>query len=199
MNYISNIIDFLNKYVKQLKIFLLLLSLSSIIVYFSPIDTYKEFGTLSWIFLIIVMLVRPLRDIFRKCKIFSFLAKFRREMWILVWVFWIAHTLGFALIMQYPDWILWLFTDEYVWKFGWMLFWWMLAFLVSIPLLLTSNLFSIKLLWKNWKRLQYLAYAMFPLVAIHIYMIKWEFWPLIPVIIWVILLIIAHLKNKKIK
>jgi hypothetical protein len=59
---------------------LLSLSLASIIVYFYPVDTYKEFGTLSWIFLIIVMIIRPLRDIFPKCKIFGFLAKFRREM-----------------------------------------------------------------------------------------------------------------------
>ena len=98
-------INLLNKYVKHIKIFLVLLSLSSIIVYFNPVDSYKEFGNLSWIFLIIVMIIRPLRDIFSKCKIFSFLAKFRREMWILVWVFWIAHTIWFALLMEYENWI----------------------------------------------------------------------------------------------
>lgn len=195
---IEKIINFLNKYIKHLKIFLLLLSLSSIIVYFSPVDTYKEFGTLSWVFLIIVMLVRPLRDIFTKCKLFSFLAKFRREMWILVWVFGIAHTVWYIILMQYKSYFD-IFTDSFVWNPKFMLFWWMLAFLVSIPLLLTSNWFFTRILWKNWKRLQYLAYAMFPLVAIHIFMIEKDFWPLIPVIAWIILLVIAHLKNKKIK
>lgn len=57
-------INLLNKYVKHIKIFLVLLSFSSIIVYFNPVDSYKEFGNLSWIFLIIVMIIRPLRDIF---------------------------------------------------------------------------------------------------------------------------------------
>lgn len=192
-------INLLNKYVKHIKIFLILLSLSSIIVYFNPVDSYKEFGNLSWIFLIIVMIIRPLRDIFSKCKIFSFLAKFRREMWILVWVFWIAHTIGFALLMEYENWILWLFSDEYVWKFDWMMFWWMLAFLVSIPLLITSNWFFTRILGKNWKKLQYLAYLMFPFVAIHIALIEKEIWPFIPVIAWIVLLIIAFIKNRKSK
>ena len=47
----------------------------------------------------------------------------------------------------------------------------MLAFLVSIPLLITSNALSTKILGKNWKILQRLSYAMFILVAIHIYLI----------------------------
>lgn len=190
-------INLLNKYVKHIKIFLVLLSFSSIIVYFNPVDSYKEFGNLSWIFLIIVMIIRPLRDIFSKCKIFSFLAKFRREMWILVWVFWIAHTIWFALLMEYENWVLGLFSDEYVWKFDWMMFWWMLAFLVSIPLLITSNWFCTRILGKNWKRLQYLAYLMFPFVAIHIALIEKEIWPFIPVIAWIVLLVIATIKNKK--
>ncbi len=196
MEYINKIFDFLNKYVKQLKIFLLLFSLSSIYVYFEPMQTYTSFWSLSWFFLIVVMYIRPLRDLFPKCKLLNFAAKFRREMWILVWIFGIAHVLWFAIISQYEAWVFGVFTDSYVWQYSWMLFWGMLAFLVSLPLLITSNWISTKILWKHWKTLQKLSYLMFPFVAIHIYLIEKDFWPLIPVIFWIILLVIAHFKNK---
>jgi NAD(P)H-flavin reductase/rubredoxin len=75
----------------------------------------------------------------------------------------------------------------------------MLALIISIPLLLTSNWFFTKFLWKNWKTLQRLSYPMFALVAIHIYMIWWEIWPIIAVIVWFIIINIAFFKNKKIK
>lgn len=184
----------MNIYVKHIKTLLLLVGLSSIIVWFYPMDTYKEFWSISWYILIAVMLMRPLRDIFQKCRLFSFLLKFRREMWILVWIFWVAHVLWFTKMMEYS--VLGLFQDEYVWKASGMLFWWMLAFLVSLPLLITSNGLSTKLLWKHWKTLQRLSYAMFVLVAIHIFMIEKDVWPLVPVVLWIILFVIAYFKNK---
>lgn len=185
----------MNRYVKHIKTLLLLTTLSSLIVWFYPMDTYKEFGSIAWFILIVVMFVRPLRDLFPKCKIFSFLLKFRRELWILVWVFGIAHTLWFAKMMDYSA--LGLFQDEYVWKASGMLFWGMLALLVSIPLLVTSNGISTKLLWKHWKTLQRLSYAMFVLVAIHIFMIHKDIGPFIPVVVWIVLFIVAYFKNKK--
>lgn len=188
----------MNKYLKYIKFFLIFLALFSIIVFFYPIETFKEFWEISWYLLIVVMLVRPLNDIFPKCRIFSFLLKFRRELWILVWFSALAHTIGYIKIMQYDN-IFWVFTDSNTWNVKWLIFWGMLALIVCIPLLLTSNWLSTKLLWKNWKTLQRGAYLMFALVAIHIYIVNWKIWPIIVITIWFILFSISYFKNNRTK
>lgn len=186
----------MNKYIKYIKIGLLLSSLSSLLVILSPSWFYKESWFLARALLVVVMFIRPVKDIFPKCKLFIYLLKFRRELWILVWVFWLAHAVWYVIMMSYSN-LLWFFTDSFTWDYTGLLFWWMLALLVSIPLLLTSNSFSTKLLWKNWKLLQRLSYFMFVFVAIHIYMIRWEIWPVFVVIVWFIIFNIAYFKNKK--
>jgi len=186
----------MNKYIKYIKVVLLLFSLSSLLVILSPSWFYKEFWSLARALLVVVMFIRPVKDIFPKCKLFIYLLKFRRELWILVWVFWLAHAVWYVIMMSYSN-IFWIFIDSFTWDYTGLLFWGMLALLVSIPLLLTSNSFFTKLLWKNWKLLQRLSYLMFVFVAIHIYMIRWEIWPVIVVLIWFILFNIAYYQNKK--
>lgn len=193
---INTYITFLNKYIWFIKTLLISLSLISLIVWFYPFETYKDFWNISWILLLIVMFMRPLRDIFPKCKMITFLLKFRRELWILVWVFWIAHVVWFIQINEYTHFYD-LFFDQYNWKYQFYKFWWMLAFIVSIPLLFTSNWFFTHLLWKYWKTLQRLSYFMFITVAVHIFLIKWELLPLLFVWIWAGLCIGAYFKNKK--
>lgn len=188
----------MNKIITYLKTIIVMFSLLSIIVIFYPFETYKEFWSISWSLLLIVMFLRPFKDIFPKCKIFRFLLKFRREVAILVWVFWIAHVIWYIKIAWYES-IFEIFTDKYVWNYKWMLFWWMLWFLVSIPLLITSNWFFTHLFWKYWKTLQRLSYFMFLFVAVHIFLIEWEIWTLVIFWIWLILFIIAYFKNNKIK
>ncbi len=186
----------LNKNTFLIKKLLILSSLISVIVLFFPQETYKDLWNISWILLIIVMFVRPLKEIFNKCKLFSFLLKFRRELWILVWIFWIAHSIWYFILMKYSS--IWeIFADKYLWNPAWLLFWGILALMVSIPLLLTSNNFFVKLLGKKWKPLQRLSYAMFILVAIHIFMIRWEFLPLLVIWIWLFLLVFVYIKKKK--
>lgn len=193
----------MNKIIKTIKLVLLLLTLSSLIVFFFPKETYKEFGEYSWFLLIIVMFVRPLRDIFPKCKIFWFVSKFRRELWILVWVFGLAHGIGSFLDQKLLFWdgrsYIEMFLDPYVWNYTGYMFWWMLAAIVSIPLLITSNGVATSLLGKNWKHLQRLAYFMFFFVGIHIYFIKRESWVFVLLSAWLVLWIIAWIKNKKSK
>ncbi len=141
------------------------------------------------------MSIRPLNDIFPKCKIFSFLMKFRREIWILVWIFALTHFIWYVKIIQYDS-IFGIFTDSNTWNYKGLIFWGMLALIISIPLLLTSNWIFVKLLWKNWKYLQKWAYFMFPLVWIHIFMIEKDMWPLVVITAWFILFSIAFIKNK---
>lgn len=190
----------MNKIIKPIKLLLIILSLSFIVVFFFPRETYKDFWEYAWFILILVMFIRPISDIFPKCKIFSFLLKFRREFWILVWVFWLAHWLGSfidqKILLQNSKTYIELFLDPYVWKYTGNMFWGILAWAVSIPLLLTSNWISVSLLWKHWKTLQRFSYVMFVFVWLHIYFIKKEIWPLIIIWVWLILWIIAFIKNK---
>ncbi len=187
----------MNKYIKYIKILLVLTSVSWILALIDPM-TFKEFWSISWALLIIVMFIRPISNIFPKCKLFSFVWKFRRELWILVWMFWIAHVVWYIKLMQYPT-FYWFFTDFSIWNVSGMLFWWMMWFLVSIPLLVTSNSFATRLFWKHWKTLQRLAYFMFVFVWLHIYLIEKDIWPLVVVWFWILLWIIALIKNKKTK
>jgi len=73
----------------------------------------------------------------------------------------------------------------------------MFGFLVSIPLLITSNWISVWLLWKKWKGLQRLSYLMFIFVALHIFLIKKEIWSLIIVWVWFLLYVFAFIKSRK--
>jgi len=138
-----------------------------------------------------------------KWKIFSFILKFRRELAILVWVFWLAHGIGafmdYKILINNSKTYVEILFEPYVWKFSWYMFWWMLALIVSIPLLITSNWLSTKKLWKHWKTLQRLSYFMFVFVAIHIFLIKWEVLPLYIIWTWIIVFTLAYFKNKKLK
>ncbi len=189
----------MNKSVKIIKLILLILSFLSLYV-FIDVETYSLMWKISWLFLIIVMIIRPLKDIFPKCRLFSFLLKFRRELAIIVWNYWVAHWVW--AILSYYNLIWWektylqIIFDGYTWNPAWYMFWWMLSIIVCIPLLLTSNAFSTKKMWKYWKNLQRLAYLMFVLVWIHIYVFNKEIWTLITLWIWGVLFIIAFIKNK---
>lgn len=190
----------MNKYIKIIKLLLIIFSLSSIAVFFMPTELFKDFWNISWYFLLLVMFIRPIHDIFPKCKIFSFLLKFRREYGILMAVFAIAHWIWafmmykwYAPEKSYVE----MFFESYVWDYAWYMFWWMIAWIISIPLLITSNWISTQIMWKHWKTLQRLSYFVFIFTAIHIYLIKKEIWPLIIILLWWIIFTWAYYKKKK--
>lgn len=189
----------MNKVLKYIKLTLIIFSFSALIVFFLPRETYKDFWKIAWYLLIIVMLVRPLSDIFTKCKILNLILKIRRELWILSAVFWIAHTMGaFILYMeriQYTKSYLEIMVEPYMWTYDKLLFW-MLAFLVSIPLLITSNWLFTSLLGKYWKTLQRLSYLMFTFVTLHIYFLKGKISALFILGAWIIVYIFAFVKKK---
>jgi rubredoxin/ferredoxin-NADP reductase len=131
------------------------------------------------------------------------LLKFRREFWILMAVFAISHWIWAFMMYKeiVPDKTYFdILTESYIWDYKWYLFWWIIATILTIPLLITSNWISVSIMWKHWKTLQRLSYIIFPAAAVHIAIIDKkhiEIGPLIVVWIWVILWFIAYLKNKK--
>ncbi len=155
------------KYSKYIKYAILSLSIFSLFVIFEP-RSYKEFWEYSWILLLIILFIRPFRDIFPKCRLFTSIMIFRRELWILAWIFAIMHGIWYFLEKEGFS----LLLDQNTWSLSWYLWWGMIAWIVTFPLLFTSNNFALKNLWfKNWKIIQRFAYLMFLFTAIHIALI----------------------------
>lgn len=184
------------KYLNIIKKILLFVSFSSLLVLFFPKDLFWRYWEIAWKMLLVIMFASPLFSIFPKCKIFSFIMSLRKELGIIIWVFAIAHVAGYFLFKK-----LWIdfFLNPIMWDpthyFGWGTF----ALLVTIPLLITSNNYSMKLLGKKWKKLQYLAYFMLIFTAIHIALVDNEkILPLSIVIsFYLILKVLAFIKKRK--
>lgn len=179
-------------------IFLVIPFFSFLVLYDSSL--YVLFWKIAYYILLIIMFSRPLRDIFPKLlKFLNKIVLIRKELWIIVWTFAIAHWIWFFI--DTDSWVSMIIQWSF-WTIDSFLVWWVVAFFVSIPLLFTSNKFSLIKLWKYWKKLQYLAYVMFITTILHIYLIWWKsliFWL---VLIWVYLFVLvlsAVLNKRKIK
>ncbi len=135
-------------------------------------QTYIEFWNIAFYLLLIVMFSRPIKDIFSKQTILAKIVWMRKELWILTWVFAIVHSIWYFLQTKLP---ITMMIDKNIWNLNNSMAWGIVAFIVAIPLTLTSNIFSMKTLgWKNWKRLQSLAYIMFFATLVHIGLISPE-------------------------
>ncbi len=134
---------------------------------------YKEFWEYAWYLLIVIMFVRPLADI-TKLRVLKLITSLRKELGIIVGSFSLAHVIGYFLERNVPLSLLW---DSIMWDPMGYLWVWMFAFIIAIILTATSNIFSMKKLWKYWKKLQRLSYLMFIFVLMHIAFIKWEYIP----------------------
>lgn len=152
---------------KALKHILIIWNLISIIIFFKP-ELYSIFGKLSWYLLIIIVYSRPLADIFNKADFLKKIVCLRKEIWIVCAIFGITHSFWFFLSQNNIAW----FLDSYYYLSSNWYWFWMYALIISIPLLITSNIFSVKLLWKYWKKIQRLTYLFFIFIWIHIIILK---------------------------
>ncbi len=94
----------------------------------------------------------------------------RKELGILMGSLAFVH--GWGYIIRYPSFI---GDTSFWWQDGQvMYFWvWFIALMMTMPLLLTSNRWAIRKLWKNWKRLHRLAYGIVIFTILHIVLISW--------------------------
>lgn len=173
------------------------LSLIWLLVFIKP-ETFIFFWQVAFYLLVLIMFARPIRDIFPKLKFLNKIVSIRKELWIVIWCFAFAHFLWYFFDTKAPINII---LNSNIWSIDSFMAWWFIAFFVSIPLLLTSNTFSmIKMWWKNWKRVQYLAYIMFIATIIHIALVKKDeafFLYTIFVIYLFVLFYSAYLNKKK--
>lgn len=158
------------------------------------LETHDIFAKLSWILLNVILISRPLATLTKNKHLFKLL-KFRKALGIICGLSAIIHVLfflyGSGLISTF-------FTDSRYWSLNNFYGWGMLALILMLVPLATSNNYSIRLFNKNWKKLQQITYGVYLATAVHIAMISGEFVKvIIPVIIWAILWLLAHYKSRR--
>ena len=179
---------------KIIKKILQIVPLLWLLVLFDPSE-YAEFWEYAWNFLVFLMFIRPIKDIFPKFKILSKAVTFRKELWIISGVFAITHVVWYFLHNSLPATFLF---DSIMWDPRGYLGWWMFALIISIILTWTSNIFSIKKFGKYWKIIQKLAYFMLLTAAVHIALVKSEdmFSIIFTILAYIIVYILAYRNNK---
>ena len=131
----------------------------------------KDFGELAANLLIGILFLSPVSKIFRM-RLLIQLMMLRRELGIMMGYLATVHGLGYIFDPDWFDFIvrpllagdLWGNDPRYI--FG------ILAYVLTLPLLLTSNAFSQRLLGAKWKLLHRTVYLMFVMAIIHRFLIK---------------------------
>ncbi len=168
----------------------------------------KIFWFLSYYYIIFVLLITPISKLFLKFKKYkkysNKIINYRRPIGILAWLFSLLHLINFEANVRslwnefYIENIsYWNFLLDWVFSWWWKniigmdfyAFWvWIIAFIIIISLLITSNDISQKIMGaKFWKYLQKLVYPLFILILIHIYLVWW--WNELYIYPWLILIL----------
>jgi methionine sulfoxide reductase heme-binding subunit len=125
-----------------------------------PGDLLHPTGEWSARFIILALLVTPLRQLWPQAAATRFLARYRRSLGVAAFLYALAHLLAYVLDMETLAAMLAELGAPAIWT-GW------LALLILVPLGLTSNDASMRLLREGWKRLQRLAYPAALLTLAH--------------------------------
>ncbi len=143
-----------------------------IYVYFN-VQEAKDFGVLALNFLFLSLLIGPLGKIFKN-KFFQFLMLIRGEIGILMASAALAHGVGILSNKMLQGMLSSaslkeMFTNYLPLTLG------MIALLLTVPLLITSNIYLKEKMGAWWYRMHKLAYAIFILGALHSATIKGGF------------------------
>lgn len=159
--------DFLLRNLKLVKIGLLLLAHLTLIGFFFP-EYGKSYGSMAQVLLLVIVLVSPLAKLFRMKLLYQILG-LRRELGI--WFGYVAIVHGLSFMLN-PNWA-GMFIEPYIshpfdimprYIYGF------IALVLTLPLLITSNSLSTRILKGNWKRLHYLVYPIFGFMLLHIFL-----------------------------
>ncbi len=179
------------KYFQIFKKILPWFSLGSFWIFFDP-SFSGFFAENGWRVLLVIMISRPLFQVFPRFTWFRYIVMLRKELGIICASMLLAHWVGYFLGTGTS--ILTIFTDSKLWNFTSFISWGILGFIVCVPLLLTSNIYSMKLLGKKWKTLQRLSYMLLITWAIHFFMYDPEKRIIIASVMsfWLVLWILAN-------
>jgi len=156
--------DFIMRYVRYIKIGLLTVAYLSLLGFFFP-QMAKTYGSFAQDILFVIVFVSPLSKLFRMRLLYQLMG-LRRELGILFAFTAMVHGLSYIID---PDWYAFFiapFTSQPLamlprYVFG------ILALMFTIPLLITSNTISVKLLRSNWKKVHWLVYPLFFFMLFH--------------------------------
>jgi len=111
-------------------------------------------------FMIIAMLASPLALLFRNAAFPRWLKKNRRYFGVAAFFYALAHTVFYLIDLGSLEKIIEDIPEFYIWT-GW------IAFIIFIPLAITSCNSFVRLMGANWKRLQRATYAAAVLTLLH--------------------------------
>lgn len=125
-----------------------------------PGDLLHPTGEWSARFIILALMVTPLRQIFPRSRFTGFLLRHRRGLGVAGFLYALLHLAFYVLDMETLEAMLAELGAPAIWT-GW------LALALLMPLGLTSNDAAVRTLRSGWKRLQRLAYPMALLTLVH--------------------------------
>ncbi|HCW32734.1 MAG: hypothetical protein UT55_C0030G0004 [Candidatus Peregrinibacteria bacterium GW2011_GWE2_39_6] len=157
------------------------------LIFLRPLE-WRDFGEWGWQILVGVMLIRPLADIFTEIKLLRSLVLLRREFGIFSALMLLGHFWGFSAAQNLS--VFKVAGDGQYWNFNTYLAWGLLGLSFSLPVLLTSNKFSMILLKRGWKWVQKLSYLFFLCGGIHVTLMGRG--GVVPIVIVAVLWILAE-------
>ena len=169
-----------NRRILYFLVFLLYPLVLLTIFYFSneKYEFLKELGSLTFNILMIILISKPLVEIFQLNFLRKYLT-FRRELGIIVFYNALFHSFILLIMSNYNFNIMFnLIKSNKSFAFG------LIALLILFLLFITSNDFSMKKLKRFWKILHRLVYLIPLLIFLHIFfLVKEEAYELLPIII----------------
>lgn len=157
----------MKKILSPIVVYVLLVILLVLSWLFASGNAYTWFGKGAAILLVVTLFISPMSRVF-SWKGFCKLMAYRRQMGIAT--FWLALFHGFGFILKYEFFSLSYFNDPRS-----HLFYGFVALFGLLVLAVTSNDLSVRVLKRNWKRVQYLVYPVLFLVLLHIALVSESF------------------------
>ena len=121
-------------------------------------------------FMIIAMMLTPLKMLFPKSSAIQWLMRRRRYLGVAAFGYAVLHTLYYIIDLGSFSSIMREFFELGIWT-GW------LAFVIFVPLAMTSNEWSTKALGPRWKQLQRFTYLAALVTLAHWIFLEYEFGP----------------------
>ena len=127
-------------------------------------------GEFSGRFMIIAMMLTPLRMLMPKVTFWAWMIQRRRYLGVAAFLYALAHTIFYLIDRETLDAIFGELGALGIWT-GW------LAFFVFIPLAISSNDYSVRKIGPSWKRLQQFVYLAAVATLLHWMFVHNEFGP----------------------
>lgn len=149
---------------------------------------------LALVTLIILMLIRPINDIFPNLKFYRYMT-LRKNLGIFSAMIVVSFGVIHYIDLGFFEFINTYFSLSY-WSFSGNLFFAHLGELTGFILLITSNTFSVRLLKQNWKKVQRLSYVYFFCGSWYVFSSFGKTYALIGIIVVFEMTIFAYFKKR---